>query len=47
MTPGTVTLAKRIRSDTPSTSAASAWLNGRAVVRAYASSNYINLSPCA
>ena len=47
VTPGTVTLAKRIRSDTPSTSAASAWLNGRAVVRAYASSNYINLSPCA
>ena len=47
VTPGTVTLAKRVRSDTPSTSAASVWLNGRAVVRAYTSSNYISLSPCA
>ena len=47
VTPGTVTLAKRVRSGRPSTSAASDWLNGRAVVRAYTSSNYINLSPCA
>ncbi len=29
---------RKVRSDTPSTSAASAWLNGRAVVRAYTSS---------
>ena len=39
--------APKVRSDTPSTSAASAWLNSRDLVRPYTSSNFINLSPCA